>query len=566
MTRHQTVQWGVLAAAILAAAPLTGQEREPSTGPLPATVAQEAVDLYNAPGTTRLTGETWLAPDAELTGDVAVLQGPFVVAGIVRGRVLVINGDLRMEPGGHITGGVLVVGGALRGLQMGRVDGDIRTYDEPLSFRSEGGRLIAESPSRGSPLRAGHRFSFGRADLTLAVQGSYNRVEGLPVAFGPRVELGGANPTVLDGRLIYRTQSGISFRPNEFGYDVKAEQYLGGHRAALFGLALRSVIDPIQQTGLSNAENSLATFLFHTDYRDHFQRDGWSAYLTLFGRARPWELTVEYQNERDGYHAPREPWALQHNDEPWRPEPLVAQGHLQSVVTRLRYDSRNDPSQPSAGWLVNASVEQGVGGDLRLLQHAPSNPQGPLVLLPVDREFTSVHLDLRRYVRIDPRQRLALRLLAAGSADGSALPPQRQLTLGGEGNLPGYPLMRFDCGARAATETVDGTAFYPYYGCDRLVLGQLQYSLAFPIVPGIGRRLGLVGDFGDMAELVLFGDAGRAWVEDKALFGRLPGPNGLVGDVGAGVELGTLGIYWAVPLSGGAWKGLNFFLRIDARL
>ncbi len=566
MTRHQTVRWSVLAAALFVAAPLPAQEREPSAGQLPATVAEEAVSLYNAPGTTRLTGETRLAPDAELAGDVAVLQGPFVVAGTVRGRVVVINGDLRMEPGGHITGSVLVIGGTFRGLSLGRVDGEIHTYDQPLSFRSEEGRLIAEPATRRAPLSAGRRFSFGRADFTAAVRGSYNRVEGLPVAFGPRLQLGGVNPTVLDGRLIYRTQSGISFRPNEFGYDVKAEQYLGGHRAALFGLALRSVIDPIQETGLSDTENSLATFLFHTDYRDHYQRDGWSAYLTLIGRARPWELTVEYLNERDGYRAPREPWALQHNDEAWRPEPLVAQGNIQSVVTRVRYDSRNDPSQPSAGWLIHASVEQGVGGDLRLLQRFPANPTGPLVALPVDREFTSVYLDFRRYVRIDPRQRLALRLLAAGSADGSALPPQRQLTLGGEGNLPGYPLMRFDCGARSSTVIVDGTGFYPYYGCDRLMLGQIQYSLAFPIVPGIGRRLGLDVDFGDMAELVLFGDAGRTWVEDKALLGRQPGPNGLVGDVGAGVELGTLGLYWAAPLTGATWKGVNFFIRIDARL
>ncbi|HKJ92652.1 MAG TPA: BamA/TamA family outer membrane protein [Longimicrobiales bacterium] len=565
MSRTQTLRWGALA-ALLAAAPLAAQEREPSGGPLPATVAQEAVELYNAAGTTRLDGESRLAPGSELSGDVAVVQGPFVVAGTVRGRVLVINGDLQLRPGARITGAVLVVGGTVRGLQPGRVDGDVRMYDQPLSFRREDGRLVAESTPHPSPLTAGHRFSFGRADLTLAVRGAYNRVEGLPVAFGPRIELGGSNPTVLDGRLIYRTQSGISFRPNEFGYDVKAEQYLGGHRAALFGLALRSVIDPIQASGLSNAENSLATFLFHTDYRDEFQRDGWSAYLSLFGRSRPWDFTVEYLNERDSFKPPREPWALQHNDEPWRPEPLVAQGHLQSLVARLHYDSRNDPLQPSAGWLASAWVEQGVGGDLALLQRSPANPLGPLVLLPVDREFTSVHMDLRRYVRIDPRQRVALRLLAAGSADGSALPPQRQQTLGGEGQLPGYPLMRFDCGARSGTVSVGGVDFYPYYGCDRLVLGQIQYSLAFPIVPGLGRRLGLDVDFGDVAELVLFGDAGRVWVEDKASFGREPGLNGLVGDVGVGVTLGTLGLYWAAPLSGGLWKGINFFVRIDARL
>ncbi|MEJ2677935.1 MAG: polymer-forming cytoskeletal protein, partial [Gemmatimonadota bacterium] len=127
MTRNQTVRWSVLATALFVASPLTAQEREPSTGPLPETIAQEAVDLYNSPGTTRLTGETRLAPGAEMVGDVAVIQGPFVVAGTVQGRVLVINGDLRLEAGGHITGSVLVVGGMLRGQQLGQVDGDIRT-------------------------------------------------------------------------------------------------------------------------------------------------------------------------------------------------------------------------------------------------------------------------------------------------------------------------------------------------------------------------------------------------------------------------------------------------------
>ncbi len=557
-----------------AAALLFAGLRLAATGVLPAPaqvpdeqreVVEAAVALYNAAATTRLSGEARIAEDAEVLGDVAALGGPVVLAGAVRGDIAVINGDLVLVPGARVTGDVRVVGGRIRGRDGASLGGRVVEVSEPVSFRREGDRIVLQPPGR-SPLTTGRRFAFGETRFGIGLHGSYNRVEGVPIGFGPRLELGRSNPTVLDGQLIYRTQSGIGFRPSEMGYLVRLEQYVGGHRSARVGFAARSEIEPIETSGVSDAETSLSTFVLHQDYRDYYEREGWSAYLTLTGRARPWELTVEYRDENHRRRVPQEPWSLRYNDEPWRPQPVVGQGRLRSVATHVELDTRNDRLEPSAGWLLAFTVEQGVGGELGLLQPDPLLPPGsPLVVQGVDEEFTAFELDARRYVRLDPRQRVALRLYSAGSVNGNALPPQRQRTLGGEGLLPGYPIHRFDCGARAATVQVDGEPFYPYYGCDRVALAQLQYSLAFPIVPGIGRRLGLGVDFGDSAELVLFGDAGRAWTEEKAVGMRTLGEAGVRADVGLGFALGRLGIYWAVPLSGPE-TGVNFFLRLAPRI
>lgn len=565
-SRTTTCRAACLALILLSGRALApwGAAAQQQTEAQAARAVAEAVRLYNAPSSARLAGAATIPAAASVRGDVAALGGPLTIAGTVDGRVAVINGDLVLLPGARVTGDIVVAGGRIQGADVASVGGTVTESRDPVDFRREGDRLVVQ-PRRAAPLSAGRRFGFGRTEFNLGVRGAYNRVEGLPIAIGPRLELGRANPTVLDAQAIYRTRSGLGFRPNEFGYVVRLEQYLGGHRTIRVGGALRSEIVPIEATGLSDLESSLAAFVLHRSYRDSYERHGWSGYVVLTSRSRPWQLTLEYVDEDHGSEAPREPWALRHNDEPWRPQPLVAEGDLRSVVASFSLDTRNDRRMPSAGWLMDVSVEQGVGGEMTLFQPAvPLDPTSALIPTGVDEEYTWFNVDARRYVRIDPRQRLALRVLAGGSVDGRHLPPQRQRVLGGEGLMPGFPAFNFDCGARRVPVLRDGEPFYPAYGCDRAALAQLQYSLTFPIVPGIGRRLGLDLDFGDAAELVLFAGAGRAWSEDASAT-RTTGTDDVVADAGIGLALGQLGIYWAHSITGGG-KGINFFLRLAPRI
>ncbi|HSH45466.1 MAG TPA: BamA/TamA family outer membrane protein, partial [Longimicrobiales bacterium] len=524
--------------------------------------ADEMAAFYNRPSTTRLSAGVVLAEGAVVTGDVAVLGGSMEVRGVVRGDVVVLNGDLLLSPVGRIEGSATVVGGTFQGDTAAAAD--VVVYPEALRVRREDGRIVAAEPERPGALTAGRATRFGRTDLILAVDGSYNRAEGLPVALGGRVELGRSNPTVLDARLIYRTRAGFRIHPDEVGHDLRLEQYVGGHRSVALGLAKHNTVDPIELRGLSDTENSLSTFVLHRDYRDHYTRRGWSAYVRVLGRTRPLEAGLRYRDERHGSIQPGTPWSLLDNDEPWRPQPQVAEGDLRTVEGWVRWDTRNDPDDPSAGWLVDATVEQALEGSLSILMPDPDAAEQPAFTRSgVSSGFTSMTVDARRYFRLGPRTRVALRGLFAGSPDDGALPPQRQLALGGEGTMPGYGRFQLDCGARAQPADVEG--YFPYYGCDRMLLAQAE--LRFSVLPGLqlGRRLGLDFDLLSRPEVVLFADAGRAWIEEESLSYRTDsGPGSLRFDAGAGLRLGRLGLYIAAPLEGES--ELNFFIRLGPRL
>lgn len=538
---------------LLPAFPATPADAQ-ETRTLTAEDARSIVAFHNQPATIRLTGESRIPAGTEVVGDVASIGGPLIVEGEVRGTVVVINGDLRLAPDGRVSGGATVVGGRFEG-ELDGVAGTTVVYREGLRFRREGDRLIAIDPRPGPRLGTGLVTRFGRLDLTLTVDGSYNRVEGLPIAFGPRIELGSSNPTVLDARLIYRTRSGLRIHREEFGRDIRLEQYVGGHRSVRLGVAAHQEIDPIELNGVSDAENSLSTFLLHRDYRDHYGRNGWRAYAAYDGRVRPLQGGLEYRNETHVSERPHTPWALLNNDEPWPAQPQVATGELRTVRGWLRWDTRNDRLDPATGGLISLEVEQGLEGDLRV-RVDPDESRS------VGAEFTTLRLDARRYLRFGPRTRLALRGVASGSPDDGELPPQRQHVLGGEGSLPGYDRFTFDCGARDRP-LIDG--FIPYYGCDRTVLLQLEGRYA--LLDGTfspGRWLGLDFDLLTTPELVLFADAGRAWIEAESLNGRDLGPRTLRYDAGVGLALGRLGLYLAFPLSEEG-DGANIFVRIGPR-
>jgi outer membrane protein assembly factor BamA len=279
------------------------------------------------------------------------------------------------------------------------------------------------------------------------------------------------------------------------------------------------------------------------------------------------DFGLEYRNETHGTLRPRTPWSLLDNNEPWRAQPHVAEGDLNTLRGWVRWDTRNDRENPSSGWLLEAEAEQGLEGDLRIATPDPaSTPTAPLppTTRAVGAEFTTIRLDTRRYLRLGPRTRVALRAVLSGSPDDGALPPQRQHTLGGEGSIPGYDRFAQDCGAREAPLLDD---LIPYYGCDRSVLIQAEGRVALGSGFSLGRLLGLDFELLTTPELVIFADAGRAWIEEESLGERVETGSGAFRyDAGLGIRLGRLGAYLAVPFSEEGSDGPNFFIRLGPRL
>lgn len=582
--------------ALLLALTAPGAAQEPTARPasadtlrrddLPRHVADRIVEFFNDPETLHFSGRTRIPEERSISGDVAVLGGPLVVAGHVQGRVVVINGDVELLPGATIDGDLTVVGGEITGLEAARVGGQAVAYSERLHYAHSGDRIVRREGhvrigrGRDDDDRPGRA---GRGSFRITTGKSYNRVEGLPILFGPSIQTAGSNPFRLSAFAIYRTESGPFLRTERWGHDVTAEQFLGGHRSFRVGAGVYSVVSPIEAWHVSDTENALSTLLFHRDFRDYYQRKGWRAFAALEPRGAPVSLTAEYRSEKHSGLPVADPWTLFNSTGEWRPQPLVGEGRLNTVALTARIDTRNDDQDPSTGWLVRGQVEHALSSDLArpeayLVGPGPSDALVDIPPTPYGR-FTTGTLDIRRYNRVDPESRLNFRLLLGGSLEGSALPPQRQHTLGGEGSLPGYSLFQFDCGARfgrvyraddrplpGATES-HAQAYVPAYGCDRFALFQTEYrgNLSFNV--GWDHHSWNDheedddhGEWNADFDWVLFANAGRAWAR-RDVPGMHDEPT--AADVGVGLLFDQLGVYAAVPLR--EHHGVNLFVRLGSR-
>ncbi len=565
----------ILGISATSGTPLVGQQTDSSvtSTDLPPALAERVAGWLNDPTIAQREGEVLITAGERHEGALAVLDGSLTVGGVVAGDVYVVNGDAVLLPGGVIEGNLTVVGGGVSDLEAARVTGAVVTHDGTFAYERVEGRVrYLRGPRPARSVDVGD----GTADFLVTTGKSYNRVEGMPIAFGPRLRTEGSNPLHLQALAIYRSESGLSLNTDEMGYFVRADQYLGGRREFRVGLTLHSVLDPIEEWHLSDLESGLATFLFHRDYRDHYQRRGWSASTAWEPRGPLRLVQLEWRRDTHLTRPAGSPWSLFRNAEEWRPQPVVAEGRVGTLSLRGEFDSRTSVWNPASGLLVRAQLEQVVSSDLAYPSVVDAETLEPGALVPPSRyehPLTGL-LDLRSYNRVNAVSRLNFRLVAAGSLTGDPLPPQRQSSIGGEGSLPGYSLFAGDCGARASRVRLvgpDGTPrqddLHPHYGCDAVTLLQAEFrgklSFRFRWDAGPWRdgndESDRVWDFGwDMApDWALFVDAGRGWT-----FHDRPDTDTLV-NVGAGLLLDRLGVYLAVPVSGGS--GVNFFVRLGPR-
>ena len=616
----------VLAAAAPAAAPIGAQEpvRPPGQSPAPARdtldgpslpddAAREVTALFNAPGTTRVIGTYELAAGRTIEGDVAVLRGPVTIAGRITGRLTVVNGDVTFRRGARVDGDVFVVGGVVDGRREATLGGELRIQRQPLVYQLDGDRLVAVLDADDEPTRwwrlGGTRTASRRtwAGFNLTTGRTYNRVEGLPIWFGPSVE-----HRLPWGRLrvdaygIFRTAGEFRWDSANVGHVARAELRVGPSRApsVRLGGRLYDEVAAVEEWQLDGAESGVAAFFLHRDYRDHWNRHGGAAYVVL-QPGRDASLTASLADERWASRASREPFSIYRNNHPWRPNPQTDEGRLHVADVALRVDTRNNADRPWAGWYVLADYERGTGGVTRFGPTSATllRPDGAAVdpsvpgardETPGRRRYGRGFLDLRRYNRLGPDAQLNFRVAAGGWLHGDPLPLQRRLSVTGPGALAGFdfraPTGR---GADVGTCALAGAGAVPAGSpsqCERMVVAQVEYRGDI--------RVGLFGDddeprlrrrgFRTAASWVVFADAGRGWLvrrpgatgvedarADRLVYdrGALPPLSTFLTDVGVGfdfshgrrvADLGSFGIYVAKSLSRPD-QGANVFLRIRRR-
>jgi Omp85 superfamily domain len=549
---------------------------------LPADVAEAAVRLYNADSTVRLAGDARIPATAAVEGDVAVLGGTVVVAGRIGGSLVVVNGDLTFEPGATVGGDVLVVGGTVSGAAGATIRGAVQAYRDPLSYRRRESGELVYAPTRGLAPRWIEQLGWGepdhgnRAGMLLALAGTYNRVEGLPVLFGPRVDLrvNDAARFQADALAIFRT-SDIGFNTNDIGYRAHGELNVGGPaRGLAVGLRGYDVVAPVESWPLKEFEVGWASFLFHRDYRDYYRRHGGSLYGT-WRISQAMSATAEYRDESEASLLARTPWTVFRTDEVWRVNPPITDGRYHAAVASFRYDTRNDRGAPSSGWLLAGEYEvgrgTGIAEDSVLVCGSVAGPCAASAPAGGALDYQRAFLDARRYLRLSPSGRLNLRLAGGGWTGGGPLPLQRRVALGFPDPLPGYGFRQFACDP-------DALPGQPAL-CDRVLVAQAEFRTHLGL--DFGPKWASDWGTGDEEyepfhvsgpDLVVFADAGRAWAVARP---GVSGPDVLPPDgvpalstykteLGVGLDFGPLGFYLAKPLNQ-ADRDVTFTLRMGRR-
>ena len=534
----------------------------------PPEVISELIRLYNDSGSTRMQGDVTLPAGSRFDGSLALFRGSLRIAGRVSGPVIVANGTLYLLPGASVQGDILVVGGRLIRSEQVEHFGRERVYwDAAPVIRTAEGWLALRERRRSLTDLATARTSFQvgrvRTTLSLATGGTYNRVEGLPLMFGPLFELRPSPTTYarIDLRGILRT-AGTADDRGDFGYVARADFRVQGRPEYGISGRVYSQIDPFEDHPLSSSESGWSAFLLQRDYRDFFQRKGVGG--TIYLEPHPaWRLELSMSRDAERSVRITDPWSLFRNSDRWRRNPLIDDGHYFTTGLQVAFDTRNYRDRPTTGWMIRTRFEHSTSDDIAPVALPASVRPTP----PTGGGYATgrLSIDARRYSRLSPKLQVNARLRAEGWIEGDRLPIQRRVSLGGPDLLPGFDFRAFTCAPRGFSDAADPAL------CDRMIVTQVEVRTRVGL--NLGHRLpdreGSRGRFIGIeeADLIVFGDAGKAWLAGsgpgQVPVNSLPVLTEWAFDAGVGLDAGGIGAYLAKSLS--EEEPVKFVVRLQRR-
>jgi hypothetical protein len=360
---------------------------------------------------------TRLFRDSVFDTTVVVLNSNATVASTVHGDVVVINGDLFLQPGAKIDGRAVAIGGGVYDSQQASVGG------EKLSFRdvqfdtartSGGVDLVYRVP----PPPEDTIPTFALPGLFGLRMPLYDRVDGLSVPWGPRITLGSKKQLVIDPTLTYRSNLGA--------YDPAAtlKVALGnGFSATAFGGRTTLSNDRWIQSDLAN---TISTLGVGSDYRNYWRAtrfEGKLAHEWLFSEG---DLQVDAgaRTEDDWSVRSGAVWSLFNKNDSLhmkRPNPTVERGQLSSALFGAR------------GSWEREHVALNAGADVEVVLDAPNGEHFTQTTVFARAAFPTFVTKLGTQSFVFHTHMM----LTAGDT----APPQRFGYLGSYGTLPTFDIL-----------------------------------------------------------------------------------------------------------------------------
>ena len=263
-----------------------------------------------------------------------------------------------------------------------------------------------ESPEAAPPPHAHLRpyLDFNRVDqFTLGLDHAFTPKTGLLPGFAVRVARSlRRESSEGDGRWLWR---------------LALEQPIDAHRSAVLGVSQYRFTAHDDSETLPDAENLLAAYFFHWDYRDYYDLVG-TQVSARWTWNNAWTLSALHNDDHYGSIPllASGTKSLFRRSQPWRANPPVEDGQIKSVTFGLEYDTRAPRGLPKKGMWNRFAVETAGGS------------QGG------DFGYVRWSGDVRAYISPAPGQTLRTRV-EAGTTGGGPLPFQRTFAVGGIGTL-----------------------------------------------------------------------------------------------------------------------------------
>ncbi|MDQ2768785.1 MAG: hypothetical protein M3Y30_16710 [Gemmatimonadota bacterium] len=360
---------------------------------------------------------TRLFRDSVFDTTVVVLNSNATVASTVHGDVLVINGDLFLQPGAKIDGRAIAIGGGVYDSQQASVGGEKLSFRDVHfdTARATGGVDLVFRPP---PPPEDTIPTFALPGLFGFRVPLYDRVDGLSVPWGPRIILGKAREIVIDPTLTYRSNLGA--------YDPAATVKAGlgnGFTATAFGGRTTLSNDRWIQSDLGN---SISTLGVGSDYRNYWRATRFEGKLAHEWQLSEGDLQVDAgaRTEDDWSVRGGGAWSLFNRNDTLRmkrPNPGVERGRLSSALLGAR------------GSWEREHVAFNAGADVEVVLDAPGGEHFTQTTIFARAAFPT-------FVTKLGTQSFVFHTHLVLTA-GDTAPPQRFAYLGGSGTLPTFNVL-----------------------------------------------------------------------------------------------------------------------------
>ena len=406
-------------------------------------------------------GDTEIAETDTIQGDLVVKYGTLTIRGVVNGDVLVVNGTILVKSTGHIRGNARAMNGSIVKDDGAIVDGyteqstDARPYYRKRTSRVKYSYSFKPYNWVDAPF-VDDNFIF-----------RYNRAEGWFFGFGAQKKFYWDGSRIISGYGSFGYGIAMHKWRMQIGLDRQFATY-GGDALYEIGGEAHNLTDTKDEWLMKLSENNVAAIFVREDYRDYYQREGFSAHIARYSRGGSLStmMDVRYLNDRYNTMFNTTTWSLFGGSHGFRANPAINEGIMKSVLLTAGISTTERYRNRTEGWDLYGRMEYAgkeFGGDF---------------------DFNQAIVDVRRFQQLSDEDQISLRI-RAGSLEGNQI-VQKHFELGGANTMPAYGFKEFSG--------------------NRMVLANLEYQLQGDVIDNVffwpsSLNLLFLGDAGAVANV-----------------------------------------------------------------